>query len=89
MSPVPSSLPCTGIWQRCQCVFSIGILLGLARIRFGDTLKVINGPFDVLVEVGKYRLTVLLKGRFVKESEKTMRKLKLGYTLEHKKEEDA
>ena len=29
-----------------------------------------------------------LKDRYVKESEKTMRKLRLGYTLEHKKEEE-
>ena len=27
----------------------------------------INGPFDVLVELGRFRLTVLLRGRFVKE----------------------
>jgi len=39
----------------------------LAKIRFGDTLKVVNGPFDLLVELRRYRLTVLLKGHFVKE----------------------
>jgi LysM repeat protein len=37
------------------------------RIRFGDTLKVIQGPLDVLVEIEKFRLTILLHGRFVKE----------------------
>ena len=37
------------------------------KIRFGDTMKVINGPFDVLVELGKYRLTVFLRGHFVRE----------------------
>lgn len=42
-------------------------LKNLARIRYGDTLKVVDGPFDALVEVSKFRLTLLLKGRFVKE----------------------
>ena len=37
------------------------------RIRFGDTIKVVKGPFDILVELSRFRLTVLLRGRFVKE----------------------
>jgi len=33
----------------------------------GQRLKVIKGPFDAVVELQKYRLTVYLKGNFVKE----------------------
>jgi lipoprotein-anchoring transpeptidase ErfK/SrfK len=37
------------------------------RINVGDTLKVFQGPFDVVVEKARFRLTVYLNGVFVKE----------------------
>lgn len=37
------------------------------RINVGDRLKVLQGPFDVVIEKGKYRLTVYLNGIYVKE----------------------
>ena len=42
-------------------------LNGFGRyIRVGQRLKVIRGPFDVLVELGQFELVVLLHGRFIK-----------------------
>jgi len=42
-------------------------LNGFGRyIRVGQRLKLINGPFDVLIELGNFELVVLLQGRFIK-----------------------
>ena len=34
------------------------------RLRTGEQLKVIHGPFDVLVELDKFRLTLFVQGRY-------------------------
>ncbi len=42
-------------------------LNGFGRyIRVGQRLKIVRGPFDVLVELGQFELVVLLHGRFIK-----------------------
>jgi len=49
-------------WQLIQ---KLNGLTG-TNIRVGEKLKVVRGPFDVVVEKGKYRLSVYLGNKYVK-----------------------
>ncbi len=37
------------------------------KIRVGQKLKIVNGPFDAVVDLSEYQLTILCRGQFVRQ----------------------